>query len=81
MDQEEQKILNRINELYHLKQTRGLTEAEKAERKELHAKYIKIFRAGFKQELEDTVIFDKNGHEVTSAKAKAVQRRRGLRKD
>lgn len=78
---EEKKVTDRINELYHKKQNEGLTEAEEKERKELHKKFLENFRAGFKQQLEDTVILDKNGKEVTSEKAKAAQRKKGLRKD
>ncbi len=82
MDKEEEKrVLNRINELYHKKEQEGLTPAEAQERKELHKKFIANFRAGFKQQLEDTVIIDKNGNEVTSERAKRAQRRKGLRKD
>ncbi|MFC2694841.1 MAG: DUF896 domain-containing protein [Lactobacillus sp.] len=79
--QEEAAMLKRINELYHLKEKRPLTPAESAERKELHQKFIKNFRAGFKQQLEDLVIIDKNGRELTSEKARKAQRRKGLRKD
>lgn len=78
---EEKKVTKRINELYHKKQDKGLTEEEEKERKELHQKFLANFRAGFKQQIEDTVILDKNGKEVTSEKAKAAQRRKGLRKD
>jgi uncharacterized protein YnzC (UPF0291/DUF896 family) len=78
---EEQRVIARINELYHLKEQRPLTEAEQAERKRLHKKFIANFRAGFRQEVENLVIVDKNGREVTSEKAKRAQRRKGLRKD
>ncbi|MGQ5709438.1 DUF896 domain-containing protein [Lactobacillus sp. PSON] len=78
---EEKKVTDRINELYHKKQNEGLTEEEEKERKELHKKFLANFRAGFKQQLENTVIVDKNGKEVTSEKAKAAQRKKGLRKD
>lgn len=78
---EEKKVTDRINELYHKKQDEGLTEEEEKERKELHKKFLANFRAGFKQQLEDTVILDKDGNEVTSEKAKAAQRKKGLRKD
>ena len=59
----------------------AIAEIEKAERKELHKKFLENFRAGFRQQLEDTVIIDKNGKEVTSEKAKKAQREKGLRKD
>ena len=77
----EKKLINRINELYHKKKSVGLTEAEEKERKELHQKFIKNFRAGFKQDVENLVIIDKNGKEITSEKAKRAQRKKGLRKD
>ena len=77
----EKKLINRINELYHKKKYLGLTEAEEKERKELHQEFIKNFRAGFKQDVENLVIIDKNGKEITSEKAKRAQRKKGLRKD
>ncbi|KJY56766.1 MULTISPECIES: DUF896 domain-containing protein [Lactobacillus] len=77
----EKKLINRINELYHKKKSVGLTEAEEKERKELHQEFIKNFRAGFKQDVENLVIIDKNGKEITSEKAKRAQRKKGLRKD
>ncbi len=77
----EQKLINRINELYHKKKSSGLTVAEENERKKLHQEFIKNFRAGFKQDVENLVIIDKNGKEITSEKAKKVQRQKGLRKD
>lgn len=77
----EKKLINRINELYHKKKSVGLTEAEEKERKKLHQEFIKNFRAGFKQDVENLVIIDKNGKEITSEKAKRAQRKKGLRKD
>ncbi|MBD5431728.1 DUF896 domain-containing protein [Lactobacillus agrestimuris] len=74
-------VTKRINELYHKKEKEGLTPEEEAERKELHKKFLENFRAGFKQQIEDMVILDKNGKEVTSEKAKKAQRKKGLRKD
>lgn len=82
MDKDDiKKVTARINELYHKKENEGLTEEEEKERKELHKKFLANFRAGFKQQLEDTVIIDKNGKEVTSERAKRAQRKKGLRKD
>lgn len=78
---EEERVRNRINELYHKKQTEGLPPEEQAEREELHKKFIANFRAGFKQQIENLVLIDKNGKEITSEKAKRAQRRKGLRKD
>lgn len=77
----EEKLINRINELYHKKKSVGLTDEEEKERQQLHKKFIANFRAGFKQDVENLVIIDKKGNELTSEKAKAAQRKKGLRKD
>lgn len=79
--EEEKKVTERINELYHKKEKEGLTPEEEAERKELHKKFLANFRAAFKQDVENLVIVDKNGKEVTSERAKRAQRKKGLRKD
>ena len=79
--EEEKKVTDRINELYHKKEREDLTPAEEQERKELHKKFIANFRAAFKQDVEDMVIIDKNGKEVTSESAKRAQRRKGPSKD
>ena len=55
---EADQVRKRINELYKKKQESGLTEAEEAERKELHKQFIANFRAGFKQQLDSLVIVD-----------------------
>ena len=41
----EKAKIDRINELGRLAKERDLTDAEKAEREELRAEYIKFFRA------------------------------------
>ena len=46
--EEEKKVTDRINELYHKKEKEGLTSEEEAERKELHKKFLANFRAAFK---------------------------------
>lgn len=76
---ESDQVRQRINELYKKKQESGLTEAEEAERKELHKKFIANFRAGFKQQLDNLVIVDKKGKDVTPEKAKQIQKEKGLR--
>lgn len=80
-EEQEKKLTDRINELYHKKEAQGLTKEEEEERQKLHKEFIRNFRAGFKQDVEDLVIVDKNGKEVTSEKAKKAQRKKGLRKD
>lgn len=76
---ESDQVRQRINELYKKKQESGLTEAEEAERKELHKKFIANFRAGFKQQLDSLVIVNNKGKDVTPEKAKQIQKEKGLR--
>ena len=78
---EEEKVIKRINELTQISRERELTPDELEERKKLRAAFLENFRAGFRQQLEDTVVIDKDGKEVTSEKAKEAQRSKGLRKD
>ncbi|MGX4645147.1 DUF896 domain-containing protein [Holzapfeliella sp. JNUCC 80] len=80
MSQNQERI-DRINELAKKRKEAGLSEAEEMERKKLHREYLADFRAGFKQQIENMKIIDKDGKEVTSEKAKEAQRRKGLRED
>lgn len=75
------ELIARINELAHKAKAEGLTELEEAERQELREKYLKEFRAGFRQQVEMLQVFDKDGKEVTPEKVRQVQRDRGLRDD
>lgn len=81
MNEADEKLVKRINELYHLSKQRKLTELEIKEQKKLRLQFLANFRAGFKQQIEDIVFVDEKGNEVTSEKDKAVQRKKGLRKD
>ncbi|ERJ47596.1 hypothetical protein N574_09980 [Lactiplantibacillus plantarum 2165] len=75
------ELLARINELANKAKAEGLTELEEAERQELRQKYLKEFRAGFRQQVEMLQVYDKDGKEVTPEKVRQVQRDRGLRDD
>lgn len=75
------ELIARINELAHKAKTEGLTELEEAERQELREKYLKEFRAGFRQQVEMLQVYDKDSKEVTPEKVRQVQRDRGLRDD
>jgi len=75
------ELIGRINELAHKAKAEGLTELETIERKELRSKYLKEFRAGFRQQVEMMQVYDKSGREVTPEKVRQVQRDRGLRDD
>ena len=52
----------RINELARKKKTVGLTEDELKEQAELRAEYLKDFREGFKQQLNNTYFQYEDGH-------------------
>jgi len=54
----------RINELARKKKTVGLTESEVQEQAELRAQYLKDFREGFRQQLDNTYIQYEDGTKV-----------------
>ena len=57
----EQSKIDRINELARKKKTVGLTESEVQEQAELRAQYLKDFREGFRQQLDNTYIQTPDG--------------------
>jgi len=76
-----QNLIDRINELANKKKKTGLTEKEQEEQKRLRSTYLSMFRESFRSQLEMTQVYDKKGKEVTPAKVKNIQRKRGLRDD
>ena len=54
----------RINELARKKKTVGLTEGELREQAELRAQYLRDFREGFRQQLDNTYIQYEDGTKV-----------------
>ncbi|WP_295730006.1 DUF896 domain-containing protein [uncultured Limosilactobacillus sp.] len=80
-ENEQDKLLKRINELAHKNKAKGLTDEEKAERKKLRDQYLKNFREAFRSKIEMTKVFDQSGKEVTPEKVKEIQRKKGLRDD
>jgi len=52
----DQKKVDRINELARKMKTEGLTEAEAAERKQLHKEYIESYKASLRGILDNTYI-------------------------
>lgn len=48
----DQKLIQRINYLANKSKKEGLTEEEKLEQIELRKEYLKLFREGFKQQLD-----------------------------
>ncbi|EKK20233.1 hypothetical protein B808_198 [Fructilactobacillus florum 8D] len=78
-DEELKKIIPRINELAHKAKSEGLTTAETAEQEKLRRQYLERFKSNFRNQVELTRVFDKNGNEITSEKVKEVQRNKDLR--
>lgn len=50
------ETIKRINELYHKSQEGELTEAEKAEQKELRQKYVESVKGNLRGQLENMTI-------------------------
>lgn len=76
-----QNLIDRINELAHKKKETGLTVEEQEEQKRLRSTYLSMFRENFRSQVEMLQVYDKEGKEVTPAKVKDIQRKRGLRDD
>ncbi len=64
------ELIKRINELYAKSKGEGLTDAEKAEQAELRQKYIKAFRQGMSNTMENVYIVDENGNKKKVEKRK-----------
>ncbi|WP_041139259.1 DUF896 domain-containing protein [Beduini massiliensis] len=64
------ELIARINFLAKKKKTEGLTEEEKTEQQALYQEYLKIFRAGFKQQLTSVKVVDAQGNDITPEKIK-----------
>lgn len=56
------ELIERINFLSKKSKTEGLTEAEKAEQKKLREEYIKMFRMGVKNTLNNVYVVDEKGN-------------------
>lgn len=59
------KNIERINELARISKQRELTREEEAERARLRAEYLESFRAGFRQQLENTAVEYPGGEKKT----------------
>lgn len=64
------ELIKRINELYAKSKGEGLTDAEKSEQAELRQKYIKAFRQGMVNTMENVYIVDENGNKKKVEKRK-----------
>ena len=58
----DQKLIDKINELARKQKTVGLTDEEKELQAELRKEYLRLFREGFKQQLESIEIVDGEKH-------------------
>ncbi|WP_174613414.1 DUF896 domain-containing protein [Virgibacillus ihumii] len=67
--------LNRINELAKKSKESGLTDAEKAEQKELRQEYLKNVRKSFKNQFKSMTVMDREGNDVTPKKVRDLQER------
>lgn len=65
-----ENILVRINKLYATSKTRELSDLESNELKDLRKEYVKLFREGFEQQLQNTKVVDENGNDITPYKKK-----------
>lgn len=63
------KKIERINELYHLDKSVGLTSEQKAEQKKLRAEYIQSVRANLRGQLNNMSIENPDGS-ITPLKPK-----------
>ncbi|WP_261805486.1 DUF896 domain-containing protein [Lapidilactobacillus luobeiensis] len=75
------KLIARINQLAAKAKRGELTAEETAERQELRHAYLEQFRAGFRTQVENIRVFNKQGQEVTPEKVRRVQREKNLRDD
>ena len=60
----DQKLIARINELAKISKERPLTSEEVKEQVELRREYLRHFKEGFKQTLDNVKVVDEKGNEV-----------------
>ena len=70
----DKNLINRINELAKKKKNEGLTPEEIVEQKSLREQYLKLFKAGFKQQVESIKVVDELGNDVTQKKIKELRK-------
>lgn len=64
------EMIKRINALSKKSKTEGLTEEEKKEQADLRAEYIRQFRQGMMNTLENVYVMDKDGNKIKVEKKK-----------
>ncbi len=65
MSENMDELIKEINLLSKKSKEEGLTPEEKERQQALRQKYIEIFKAGFRQQLESVKVVDANGNDVT----------------
>jgi uncharacterized protein YnzC (UPF0291/DUF896 family) len=73
--------MQRINELARKKKAGTLTKQEEKEQKELREEYLETFRTGMRHHIEGMKVVDPEGNDVTPAKLKEIQRKKGIHQD
>ena len=63
-----------ILKLAKKKKNEGLTPEEIVEQKSLREQYLKLFKAGFKQQVESIKVVDELGNDVTPKKIKELRK-------
>jgi len=69
----DEKQMARLNELARKKKEQGLTEVEIVEQNKLREAYLTVFKKGMRETLENTVVIDPEGKDVTPEKIKAIK--------
>ena len=59
------EMIHEINELARKSKTVGLSKKEKKRQQELRQEYLRLFRKGFQQQLQNVKVVDPQGHDVT----------------
>ncbi len=71
------KVIVRINELYHKSKGEGLTEEEKKEQSELRGIYIASIRNNLRSQLDNVSVVNPDGSVVNLAEVGAKNRKKG----
>lgn len=70
MEKISDEMINEINALARKSKTEGLNEEEKKWQQELRKEYLRLFRKGFKQQLQHVKVVDPKGNDITPSKRK-----------
>lgn len=68
------EMIKEINALAHKSKTVGLTPEEKRRQNKLRQEYVKAFRSGFKQQLQNIKVVDEEGNDVTPLQIKKLKK-------